>query len=425
MIRFRKATRNDREALLDLIEKGFSVQENNFSITEGEEHRVLFSYLYTRPTWNPEWLWVAEQDSKLLAATGYFPQTLSFEEITIPVGAISPVVTDPKCREQGLARKCLSKMLENLKAQGVPLVYLWGLPFYYPKLGFVPILPRYKTKITSKELKKAMYEVSGRFRECCYRDLKSIHELYRRDHQKCWLQPFRGLEWWQERFAEIGTESAYIKEVPFPKKENFLVWENTSGELAGYLNYSSEYFNYTVQPGDRKVVVNEAVSIDLDCAVAMLKTFSNFIKPSQTLYIRGTPDHSFNVAAYQLGGTHLNPAPLAGMVKVIDWPLFINLLTPLFQKRLCNLNPFHEEIEYRWTVDNFLIQFMGKGNSFKTTINETTVSAGVNDNQRLTRLIFGLYNRFDLEMTANTSSENLAVVFPRKYPFIWDANYLY
>jgi predicted acetyltransferase len=423
MIRLRKATYNDREALLKLIDEGFSAQGNDFSITEGEEHRVLFSYLYTRPTWNPEWLYVAEQDGKLLAAAGYFPQTLLFEEIAIPVGAISPVVTDPKYRGQGLARKCLNKMLENLRVQGVPLVFLWGLPFYYPQLGFVPILPRYQTKITLKELKKITSGVSGRFRECGLRDLKIINELYHHEHY--WIQPTRSLEWWQERFAEIDTESAYIKEVPFPKRENFLIWENTSGEVAGYINYSSEYFNYTVRPGDQKIIISEAVSIDLDSTLAMLKVFSTFMKPSQTLYIRGTPEHSFNAAAYQLGGMHLNPAPLAGMVKVIDWPLFINLLTPLFHKRLTNLNPLHKENHCCWTVDNSLIQFTSKSNSLKTNVAEMEAPASINDNQLLTRLIFGLYNRFDLEMTDKALIEFLTVLFPRKYPFIWDANYLY
>jgi predicted N-acetyltransferase YhbS len=425
MVHFRKATWNDREPLLDLIEEGFAVQDGKEEKNEGIEHRILFSYLYNQPAWNPEWLYVAEEDGQLLAAAGYFPQALSFEEIVIPVGAISPVVTAPKYRALGLARKCLDKLMESLKAQGVPLVFLWGLPHYYTKLGFVPILPRYKTKISSKELAEAAYEPAGKFRECGFQDLKSISELYGYNHQKYWLQPIRSLRWWQERFTEMNTELGFIKEIPFPKKENFLVWENNSGDLLGYLNYSAEYFNYIRQSGDQRVVISEAVAIDPMVATAMLKSFAVFIKPHQILYIRGTPEHPLNAAAYQLGGTHLDPAPLAGMVKVIDWLPFLKLLTPLFQKRLVTINPAREEIHCGWRVDNSFIEFVMKGDSLKTSVTESQAAGAVNDGRLLVRLIFGVYQPADMEMLDPARVEYLRVLFPRKYPFIWDANYLY
>jgi predicted N-acetyltransferase YhbS len=425
MILFRRAVWNDHEALLDLIEEGFAVEGNKVDINEGLEHRTLFSYLYNRPTWNPEWLYVAELDGKLLAAVGYFPQTLFFESIAIPAGAISPVVTAPKYRSQGLARECLNQMMNNLKPQGVSLVFLWGLPFYYPKLGFVPVLPRYKTKITLKQLITSARETSGKFRECKLEDLKDIAELYQHSQYTHWLQPARSLEWWHQQFTEIGTDNAFIKEVPFPKKENFLVWENTLGELSGYLNYSSEYSNYILQSSNQKVVINEAAVKDLNSATAMVKDFLNRIEPAQTLYVRGTPEHTLNAAVYKLGGIHLNPAPLAGMVKVIDWPQFLKFLDPLFQQRISNIKPVGEEFNFDWAVDEWVIQFVVKGDVLRIKITEKPTSNEVNHNELLTRLIFGLYQHFEIPIKNNTQTELLSELFPQKYPFIWDVNYLY
>jgi predicted N-acetyltransferase YhbS len=425
MIGFRRATWNDREALLELIEKGFTWLEKEVSSIEGEEHRILFSYLYHRPTWRPEWLWVAEEDGQLRATAGYFPQTLTLEEIKLPVAAISPVVSDPQFRGQGLAKKCLYQLMEDLKAQGVPLVFLWGLPFYYPKLGFVPLLPRYKTKITINELNRSLAKPEGGFRKCSSTDLSIIAELYQHQQQKYWLQPCRSLGWWRERFSEFDTELAYIQEVPFPKKENFLVWENISGEVSGYLNYSSEYFNYIFHPEGKKIVINEAVSINQENAEMMLKNFASLINQDQVLYIRGTPEHPLNAAAYRMGGTHLNPAPLAGMVKVVDWRLLLKSLTPLLQQRRSKVKPITHGIHCSWLVDNCLIQMIDQGDLFQIIVDERQDMADINQNLLLTRVAFGLYHQADLQIFEEDVAEYLTRIFPQKYPFIWDINYLY
>ncbi|HBF37755.1 MAG TPA: hypothetical protein DDW50_10575 [Firmicutes bacterium] len=424
MIRFRKSTLRDRGALMELIEKGFAAEGNRVEISEGTEHRTLFSYLYSQTTWNPEWVWIAEEEGQILAAAGYFPQALTFEKQTLPVGAISPVVTLPTYRSQGLARKCLSQMMSDLVRQGVSLVFLWGLPFYYPRLGFVPVLPRYKTKITVSHLMQNSPETNGSFRECQFEDLSEIAELYQQNQDHYFLQPVRTLKWWQERYREIGTDNVFIKEVPFPKKENFLVWENTSGKITGYLNYSSEYLNYFLQSDDHKVVMSESAAKDINSAEDMIKAFLNCLQTYQTLYIRGTPNHIMNTAAYLLGGTHIIPAPLAGMVKVLDWATLLKNLTPLFCRRLAYLpHAVYGEIE--WNIDDLLIQLIIKDHSVKTLVNKGQNDLKIDQNRFFTRLLFGLYHSSELDTFQEEQAELLSILFPQKYPFIWDANYLY
>jgi predicted N-acetyltransferase YhbS len=428
MIRFRKSTSNDRQALLDLIEQGFASEGKQIDVAEGAEHRTLFSYLYSRPSWNPEWVQVAEDEGQIVAAAGYFPQSLSFEEVTIPVGAISPVVTLPGYRSQGLARKCLNQVMDNLAGQGVPLVFLWGLPFYYPKLGFVPVLPRYKTRILPTQLTdhSGVPELSGCLRECRFEDLHKIAELYQQNQHYYWLQPVRNLDWWGERYREIGTENAFIKEVPFPKKENLLVWENTLGEISGYLNYSSDYLNYIHRTNDEKVVISESAAQNIQCAESMIENFFRLLKPHQTLYIRGTPNHTVNTALYHLGGTHIDPSPLAGMFKVIDWPLLFTFLSPLLCRRVSGLQQtFRDEARYCWTVNNLSIELILKKRVVETFVTKATTIPTVDHNIILTRLIFGQYHHSDLEVFEKEQVEILQILFPPKYPFIWDANYLY
>lgn len=414
MINFRKATQNDLEELLNLIEVGFTWQDNGANKIIGNEHRVLFSYLFSSPSWEYEHCYLAEQSGKILAAVGVFPRVLAFEEIHIPIWAISPVVTHPDFRGQGIARDCLYHVFEDLKKVGISAVFLWGLPDYYPKLGFVPILPRYKTKINLAQIKKNEAATAGKLRECTLQDLKAVSEIYNQGNNEFWLQPLRNLEWWQERYAEIGMDQAILREVPFPKKENFLVWENSLGKLAGYLNFTTEF-------NQKKVIINEALTTDLSSAMLMLQSFIALLQPENTLFILGTPNHPLNIAAYRFGGIHLNPAPLAGMIRVNDWPNLIKTLNPLFKKRVLG-----------WISDQELTDlFLGDQQSFNLKwqtgvgFQYDVTNADTKQTQLLTKLLFGLYDQYDMQSIPRNIIETRTVIFPPKYPFIWDANYLY
>lgn len=420
MVRYRQATTDDIEPLLDLIERGFSVESDSVVNQEkGREHRVLFSYLYSKEDWEPDWVFVAEDSSRLAAAVGFFPQRLFFEGIAIPVWAVSPVVTDPDFRGKGYAGTCLLRGLAELKERGIPAVFLWGLPQYYPRFGFVPVLPRYKTKIIPGKLTENI-QVQGNFRFVGHEDLPKIAALYNIGNRDGWLQPERDLEWWQKRFSEIDIEEAFLKEVPFPKKENFLVWENNKGEIKGYLNFLDE-------PG-QKVVVNESAAAELEDAVEMVALLAAKIASGKILYIRGTPNHKLNAAAYRLGGTHLNPAPLAGMVKIIDWPEFLSFLLPLFNERTRSLPNIKDGDRLELGDSNQELRWVWHNSSGW----EIEVAEGFPNNPELerlfTKLILGFYDTFDLSRIPTkdqTVIEFIRCLFPEKYPFIWDNNYLY
>lgn len=419
MINYRQATDNDLERLLELIEAGFSAQSNSFDRKEGHDHRVLFSYLYSVDHTSLGRVYLAEDRGVFVAAVGIFPQRLYFENIKIPVWAISPVVTHPDYRGRGIAGNCLISVLNNLKQQGIPAAFLWGLPNFYPRFGFVPLLPRYKTKLSKRQLINTHVEcpskTDGGLRKATIADVTWISDLYNQGKHDYWLQPERSLFWWRARFAEMGIEAAEIKEVPFPKKENFLVWENHSNKISGY-------FYYETIPDRQRLVISEGVAQDPESSLAMMQTFvKEYLKPDWTLYVRGTPEHLLNTALYRLGGTHLNPAPLAGMIKIIDWAGFLNYLKPLIDERLNNWNTTFE-FPYLATRDAIIRGGWNPNTGIQFDFTKPGTEIPVIDEPGLTRLLFGFYSRFE---DFYQQYPLLKMLFPVKYPFIWDANYLY
>lgn len=417
MVRYRHATRNDIEALLNLIEKGFSKESGlGANPKNGKEHRVLFSYLYSKEDRDPEWVYLAEGLGGLVSAVGFFPQILYFEGREIPIWAVSPVVTDPDYRGKGYAGTCLKRGLEELKTRGIPGVFLWGLPDYYPRFGFVPILPRYKTKVTPGRV-RIKAEFKGRFRSVQFGDLSQIAFIYNNGNRKYWLQPKRDMKWWEERHAEIGIEEGIQKEVPFPKKENFLVWENNRGDVKGYLNYLEE-------PG-QKLVINESAAVDKEAATEMAVSISSELFPNKTFYIRGTPIHDLNAAAYRLGGIHIDPMPRMGMIKIIDWPRFLNFFLPILNERARFLNDFRDGDLLEFGFLNRRIGWVWHDPTAWELSSNLEIPQNPEQEKLLTRLFLGFYDPFDLSLIRSKHLFAIERLFPKKYPFIWDNNYLY
>jgi hypothetical protein len=327
------------------------------------------------------------------------------------------VVSSPHYRGRGIGAACLRGALKQLGEEGVPAVFLWGIPAYYPRFGFVPLLPRYKTKINQRQWRKNEVVVPGVFRRLREGDLPEIAAIYSSRSKELWLQPSRTLVWWERRAAEMDIANAERKEVPFPKQDNFLVWENSNGEIAGYLNF-------LVEPAHNRLEITESASVNYEAAIAMVNSFvADWLDGKENLIIRGTPQHYLNLAAYRLGGTHLNPAPLAGMIKILDWEEFLRQIAPLLVRRFRKTVREGNQIilPFGGGERRCAVNISGTGVAFSEPAGDEGIIPGESE---LTRLIFGLYDFADLECFRERSAD-IAGIFPQKYPFIWDANYLY
>jgi predicted N-acetyltransferase YhbS len=427
---YRKAGAGDREALLDLIARGFAVDsQGTLDLREGEEHRILFSYLYSLPGWDPGRVFVAEEAGQLLAAVGFFPQVLSLDRADIPVWAISPVVTAPEARGRGLAGHCLNLGMEEVRQQGIPAAFLWGIPDFYPRFGFVPVLPRYRTRLALAAARVGDKDGRerngrGRLREYKVSDLLRIGELYSGTNRSFWLQPLRTAEWWRDRLAELDIEAGVLREVPFPERRNFLVWEKNDGSVAGYLYYKEEIRR-------ERIIITEAVASSPGDASLMLQQLVTKIvaktkdasQPNQVV-IQGTPLHLLNSAAYRMGGTHLDPAPRFGMLKILDWDAFLAMLGPVLRERLdpWPLSRASEGARIGFEPDGALLQM--ERSPERLTFHFTKPPQSAATLQLLTRLFLGFYDLEDLSLIQCDPALRQRL-FPAKYPFIWDANYLY
>ncbi len=404
MVNYRQIEEYEMERLLDLIEVGFAYTKREPDWNYGRLHRIIFDYLYQEAKWQPNQVRVAEEAGELLAAVGFFPQALELEGIIVKAGAISPVVTAPTARGGGLARHCISAVEAELCRQEFPLAFLWGLPEYYPRLGYVPLLPRYKTKLNVIGELDFTLSQNVTLREVRNEDCAPIAALYATDPVR-WLKPVRNLAWWQARFMELDQPYGWEREYPFIKREHFLVGE-VAGAVVGYC-----YLKF--EENLKRVTVLEGTAINLEAAFNLVKLLLKERLPTDwELDLRGTPEHFLNMAAAHLGGIHLAPAPRAGMIKILNWQQFLKRILPLLQRRV--------------TVD-WLLMITEKLFEIHDYTGRLVLRVLLDDTlceSALTRVIFGLYDATDLSLL-QLEWDDAMVLFPKRAPFIWDQNYIY
>jgi putative acetyltransferase len=123
-----------------------------FSRAEGKEEGLLIGDLVADliASTNEEDLlgFVASKDERLVGAIFLSRFFLSNEKVAF---ILSPVAVATMCQGQGIGQSLINYGIESLQSLGVELVFTYGDPNYYSKVGFEPI---------SENVVKAPFELS-------------------------------------------------------------------------------------------------------------------------------------------------------------------------------------------------------------------------------------------------------------------------
>lgn len=113
------------------------------------DERHLFEYLAANdPTCTPEACRIAVVDGAFVACTVVLPRRVRTRWGWVAGVIVTLVCTDPNHRLAGHGAATVRDSLAVAAKQGASLAILYGVPAYYPRFGFVPVLPRrYETTL--------------------------------------------------------------------------------------------------------------------------------------------------------------------------------------------------------------------------------------------------------------------------------------
>jgi predicted N-acetyltransferase YhbS len=135
----RAAAHHELDEVADLILRSFK-----------EDERALFNYIRANdPAFAPESCRVAihEHTGRPVACSIALPCEVRARGGWVPGAVITLVCADPICQRQGYGAAGVRDSLAYAQASGARVAMLYGVPAYYPRFGFVPVLPRWETDL--------------------------------------------------------------------------------------------------------------------------------------------------------------------------------------------------------------------------------------------------------------------------------------
>ena len=121
------------QEVIDLFERVFSDSEGN---AEGQTIRNLVRDLISTTPDPNLFGYIASEQERVIGSI--FFSRLTFENGSTSF-ILSPVAVDTNCQGKGVGQKLITFGIEQLRSRGVDLVFTYGDPKFYSKVGFKQI----------------------------------------------------------------------------------------------------------------------------------------------------------------------------------------------------------------------------------------------------------------------------------------------
>jgi len=170
-----------------------------------EDEFDLWEYLVAHdPAVEPDGVRVATAGGKIVACTVVVPRQIRTRAGWAPGAAITLVCCDPAFQGRGYGGATVRSAVDYCRARGLALGLLYGIPEFYPRYGFVPVLPRLSTELSAER-------VADSFRPLALvpmspGDIPDVTAMYHETLGSCALAVRRGTgEWlWRYRSPKAG-----------------------------------------------------------------------------------------------------------------------------------------------------------------------------------------------------------------------------
>ncbi|MFM6356515.1 MAG: GNAT family N-acetyltransferase [Planktothrix sp.] len=134
-LEIRKSIDSDRSLINHIHEQAFGLENSREIIT-------LINDLLQDKTAEPCCSLVAIQQSKIVGHILFSNVKIISDQGVISASILAPLAVIPAAQNQGIGGQLIHDGINQLKAMGVPVVFVLGYPEYYTRYGFEPAFPR-------------------------------------------------------------------------------------------------------------------------------------------------------------------------------------------------------------------------------------------------------------------------------------------
>jgi predicted N-acetyltransferase YhbS len=300
-IEVRGATRQDYPAVAAVLGNAF-----------GQDELDLWHYIVANdPTIDPDGVRIALVDGQLVACTVVVPRPVMTRAGWQPGAIITLVACDPAFQRSGFGGMTVRSALAYCRSEGLGVAVLYGVPEYYPRFGYVPVLPRLTTEMPAEAAlaaaKRSLFGGRGpgdvpRLAPFAASDIPAAAALYRQALATYPMAVDRLETTWAWQFR--------------PGKDGSLgVLKDAQGRLCAYARLERDSRDAAAGLCHEAAVAESCWAVPLFAALAQATVERGF----ERLRFILPPDHLIVQAAILLGAEQVYRPATAGMAAIVDW----------------------------------------------------------------------------------------------------------
>jgi hypothetical protein len=333
----RRSTLDDCEALANFNGRIHADPGEDFSEHAANDVRVLLSGQH--PTFHPDDFTLVEdpKSGEIVSSMCLIDQTWAYDEIEFAVGRPELVGTHKDYRRQGLVRKQFEVVHQWSAERGHKMQAITGIPWYYRQFGYemaVNLAGSRRGYLPNIPKLDEDQQEPYRFRPVQDEDIPFVTRLHNHSRQRQMVSCVRDEKVWRYEVLFRGHHlgAHYVMQII----------ETPAGKPAGYLLHRPELYENSLTISGFEMI--EGVSW-FEAAHAVLRQLEHTGKA----YAQrdSSPDKPLEMKGFlfQLGEDHpvyhvipnrlpLKYDPYSFYVRVPDLPGFIQLISPVLEKRL-------------------------------------------------------------------------------------------
>jgi len=342
--------------------------------------------------------WLLKVNGQVVSHVRIQPNFVRIGRARLWVGGIAGVATHPDFRNGGFASRLMNHVVEVMRDEGFDISILFGIPNFYHRFGYLPMLPTYRMHIDVKVLTPLKRRL--RVRRCLRRDAGRAMTAQKRWDAGTICSVLRTAQHW--RYGSLWR--------------NLYLVEDGAGRLRGMVR---------IHRGEKGIFINEVACAD-DAAVfeTILALCRDLAKRSgiERLNFELPPDNPFSIFCTCIGAElEITYRPSGGgSGRIINLQATFRKMLPEWEERLRRVKPriAAARLLFKTESEEAVLDIGRRGVRMAA---DRSRARTINIPQaELLRLVMGYCDSTSIGLKFSEKiSEILEILFPRRFPHIW------
>jgi predicted N-acetyltransferase YhbS len=273
---------------------------------------VVTTTLHNDPRFDPAHLRVVAEAGRVIGVLNIIDRFVRFGSVQVRCAIVAPLAVAAAHQGTGVGSALMRDSLQWARQMGFQLSMLWGHTWLYPRYGYAPGIKHYEVRVPTHLHPRD----DGAYSLRAYNpsDAAALRQVYHAETASTTLAEVRSDEPWEWR---PGRPDTFVEVVVDPAHA-------VRGYMRGMVS-------------GQQLEVGELFGMDAGAAQALFDRLLHLAHSNglSEVKVTATPQNRWSRLAFRQGAqVCIGSGGGAGMIRVLDWPAFLETVLPELGRRI-------------------------------------------------------------------------------------------